>query len=427
MLSQKKNNLLTRVGKGTGAGSVLRQYWQPVALEAEFDASRPVTPVDILGERLVAFRDDTGRYGLLHRQCPHRGADLCFGRLEDGGLRCAFHGWLFDVHGHCVEQPAEPIDSRFHTRVRQDAYPCEVRAGTVFAFMGEGPPPPLPELDCLRAPASHSFAFKGLMECNWLQALEVGIDPAHASFLHRFLDHDGLDYGMQFRDLTDGANMPVTELLRNYPRPSIEVETTDYGTRIFAHRELSDTRRHVRVTNQIFPQAILIPMSTEMTITQWHVPVDDEHCYWYAVFTSFGDPVDHQRMREQRLALYELPGYTSRRNKRNNYGYDPEEQRTRTFTGMGEDINVHDQWAVESMGAIQDRTREHLGKSDVAIRAYRRQLLQAIDTGGYRSATRSGEPVLALDGIVDRRQWRSEWRSRALARRRICGWIKECA
>ena len=134
----------------------------------------------------------------------------------------------------------------------------------------------------------------------------------------------------------------------------------------------------MRVTHQIFPEAICIPMSREMTITQWHVPIDDRTCYWYAMFTSFDKPVDKALMREQRLKEHRLPDYAPLKNARNNYGYDPKEQETETYTGMGLDINVHDQWAVESMGSIQDRTQEHLGKTDVAIIRYRRMLRAAI-------------------------------------------------
>jgi hypothetical protein len=139
--------------------------------------------------------------------------------------------------------------------------------------------------------------------------------------------------------------------------------------RIIATRTLEDARVHIRVTNLLFPCAITIPMSREMTTTQWHVPIDDHRCYWYAMFTSFGDPVDKTHMREQRL-----PDYAPIKNRTNNYGYDPEEQKTTTYTGMGMDINVHDQWAVESMGAIQDRTKEHLASTDKAIIAFRRRL-----------------------------------------------------
>ncbi len=156
--------------------------------------------------------------------------------------------------------------------------------------------------------------------------------------------------------------MPMTKIMREYDRPIINVEHTEYGMRLITLREIDAERTHVRVTNQIFPHAFVIPMNTEMTITQYHVPIDDENCYWYSIFTSFTTPVDKKKMRDQRLATYELPDYKSRRNKANDYGFDPHEQETATYTGMGMDINVHDQWAVESMGAIQDRTREHLGQ-----------------------------------------------------------------
>ena len=207
----------------------------------------------------------------------------------------------------------------------------------------------------------------------------MGIDPAHASFLHRFLQDEDPEagYGKQFRDKAGNTEMPMTKLLRDYPRPEIHVEDTDYGLRLTALRHLDDGRTHVRVTNQIFPEAICIPMSREMTITQWHVPVDDETCFWYSMFTSFDKPVDKAVMRDQRLREHRLPDYAPLKNARNNYGYDPEEQAKETYTGMGLDINVHDQWAVESMGRIQDRTQEHLGKTDVGIIRFRRKLRAA--------------------------------------------------
>src|SRR5262249_41241853 len=152
---------------------------------------------------------------------------------------------------------------------------------------------------------------------------------------------------------------------------------------------------HVRVTNLVFPHAFVIPMSSEMTITQWHVPIDDVRHYWYAIFTSFGAPVDKDEMRRQRLELYQLPDYAPRKNKNNDYGFDPHEQAHETFTGMGADINVHDQWACESMGAIQDRTREHLGQSDKAISVYRRILRGAIAEAGN-----GGRPPMVLDAAA---------------------------
>ncbi len=168
-----------------------------------------------------------------------------------------------------------------------------------------------------------------------------------------------------------------------------------------------------------------------MTITQWHVPIDDTRHYWYAIFTSFGAAVDKDEMRRQRLELYELPDYIPRKNKSNDYGYDPHEQEHATYTGMGADINVHDQWACESMGTIQDRTREHLGQSDKAISAYRRLLRAAIEqasSGGKPlmvldapSAARLTGPA-AIDGIGPADGWQSYWQKTDAVRRQASSW-----
>jgi phenylpropionate dioxygenase-like ring-hydroxylating dioxygenase large terminal subunit len=440
MISTQQNELMTRVGSETPGGQLLRRYWQPVALAEELAGPRPLRAVKLMGQDFVVFRDEQGRLGMLDRDCPHRGADLAFGRLEDGGLRCLLHGWLFDVNGNCLQTPAERTGSRLASCIRQGNYPVVEKSGIVFAYIGPGEPPAFPAFDCFVAPDTHVFAFKGLFECNWLQALEVGIDPAHASYLHRYFeDEDPSEgYGKQFRGASADSQMPITKVLREYEAPDIRVDTVDWGMRLTALRHLSDSQTHVRVTNLVFPQAFVIPMSPERTITQWHVPVDDTHCYWYAIFTSFTDAVDKAQMREQRLELYELPDYTSRRNKRNNYGYDIDEQATKTYTGMGIDINVHDQWAVESQGPIRDRTREHLGSTDKAIAIYRRMLVDAIDRtrsgnddipmrpDAARAAALEGPP--AIDGVgpsddVDRyaveadrkRREASPWASKRLA------------
>jgi phthalate 4,5-dioxygenase len=433
MLSAEQNDLITRIGPGTPAGKLMRRYWQPAALADELNGHRPVKPVRLLGEDLVIFRDQDGRYGLLQRACPHRGTDLAFGRLEDGGLRCAFHGWLFDVHGQCLETPAEPEGSVLCRNMRQTAYPVVERSGILFAYLGPGEPPCFPHFDCFAAPASHTFAFKGLIACNWLQSLEVGIDPAHTSFLHRFFhDEDSAaGYGKLFRDRSIDSDMPMTRIMREFPRPRIEVEPTDYGLRVVTLRRISDAHTHVRVTNLVFPNAFVIPMSSEMTITQWHVPINDLSHYWYAIFTSFGAPVDKDEMRRQRLALYELPDYVPRKNKSNNYGFDPHEQAHATFTGMGTDINVHDQWACESMGLIQDRSKEHLGQSDKAISAYRRLLRGAIAAGesGGRppmlldaAAAAALTGPAAIDGIGPSEDWQTYWQKTDASRRQASSW-----
>ena len=287
MMSQEANDLITRTGRKDPCGKLMRMYWQPAALVDELQGPRPVKAVKLLGENLVLFRDEEGRYGLIDRHCAHRGADLAFGRLENGGLRCAFHGWLFDVSGQCLETPAEPKDSKLCQGIKQRSYPVVEKSGILWAYLGEGEPPAFPEIDCFVAPDSHTFAFKGHINCNWLQALEVGIDPAHASFLHRFFEDEDTStaYGKQFRGASAGSDMPMTKILREYDNPIINVEHTEYGLRLIALREIDEERTHVRVTNQLFPHGFVIPMSTEMTITQWHVPVDDENCYWYAIFT----------------------------------------------------------------------------------------------------------------------------------------------
>lgn len=432
MISAEQNDRLTRVGPQTPGGKLLRHYWQPIALADELEGKRPVRPVRALGQDLVLFRDQSGRLGLLDRDCPHRNADLAFGRLENGGIRCSFHGWLFDAEGKCLETPAEPEGSTLCNRIRQRAYPVVERSGVIFGYLGEGEAPPFPAFDCFAAPDTHTFAFKGLIECNWLQALEVGIDPAHASYLHRFFeDGDQSEaYGKQFRATSDGSDLPMTYVLREFGRPRIEVETTDYGLRIFALREINDATTHVRVTNCFFPQAFVIPMSAEMTITQWHMPVDDTHCYWVAIFTSFGAPVDRQRMRDQRLAACTLPDYIPIRGRANDYGYDPHEQEHSTYTGMGDDINTHDQWAVESQGAIQDRTREHLASSDKAIAAHRRLLLRgmaAIEEGhrpplmqDARAAGLTGPST--IDGMAPSASWEQHWKDAVTRRRAAAPW-----
>jgi phthalate 4,5-dioxygenase len=433
MLSTEQNDFITRIGRGTPAGTLMRRYWQPAALVDELAGNRPVKPLRLLGESLVLFRDETGRYGLLERACPHRGTDLAFGRLEHGGLRCAFHGWLFDVTGQCLETPAEPEGSRMCANIRQTAYPVVEKSGILFAYLGPGEPPAFPHFDCFVAPGSHTFAFKGMIDCNWLQSLEVGIDPAHTSFLHRFFHDEKPEtgYGKLFRDKSIDSDLPMTRIMREHPRPQIEVEPTEYGMRIATLRRIDDQTTHVRITNLVFPHAFVIPMSSEMTITQWHVPIDDTRHYWYAIFTSFGAPVNKAEMRRQRLELYELPDYIPRKNKSNDYGFDPHEQQHETFTGMGADINVHDQWACESMGPIQDRTREHLGQSDKAISAYRRVLRQAIEAAGnggklpmvldQASAAAITGPA-AIDGIALGEPWQSYWQKTDQSRRQASSW-----
>jgi phthalate 4,5-dioxygenase len=446
-MKAEHNELMTRVGPGTPCGNLLRRYWQPVALEDEFNpaldprmALRPVKAVRVLGQDLVLFKAADGRFGLLDRDCPHRGADLAFGRNEGDGLRCPFHGWKFGTNGTCLETPAEPADSHLCQHVRQRSYPVIEKSGVLFGWFGpEGStPPPFPALDCFRAPDTHSFAFKGLWHCNWLQAFEVGIDPAHASYLHRFFNDESLDdsYGKQFRGASlgeiDGQRLPMTRVMREFDRPDIRFEPMPSGLRLTALRRISEQLTHVRVTNAVFPQTFVIPLSETMTITQMHVPVDDTRNYWYAFFTSFAGPVDKETMRSQRLKTVTLPDYIPKSGRHNDWGFNAEEQLTRTYLGMGEeDINVHDQWACESMGAIQDRTREHLGSTDKVIMANRRALrhaIEAVQAGGIPPGV--ADPAIAaqrigpdtVDGIAPTDVWDGWWRAAVAAKRNGAPW-----
>jgi phthalate 4,5-dioxygenase oxygenase subunit len=435
MMTVEHSRLITETGEGTPAGELLRRYWQPAALSEELTGPRPVRPVKLFGRDLVLFRDCEGQLGLLDRDCPHRGADLAFGRLEDGGLRCLFHGWLFDRNGHCLQMPADPQGPQLCARVRQRSYPVVERNGIIFAYLGTGEPPELPALDCFVAPESHVFAFKGHLDCNWLQALEVGLDPAHASFLHRFFEDAVAEenYGRQFRATSADSNMPMTRVLREFEQPAISVQSSDTGLQIFALRDIGGGESHVRVTNLVFPQAFVIPLSAEITITQWHVPIDDRRCYWYALFTSFTGPVDKEEMRRQRLQLYTLPDYMPRVGRFNDYGYNHEQQLRSTYTGMGDDINVHDQWAVESQGPIQDRTREHLGTTDKAIVAFRKLLMNEIKKVGRGERTllqldaQEAAKVTGpgtMDGIGPAAEWESYWRAVDTRRRTSAPWYR---
>ncbi|MBV8030192.1 MAG: aromatic ring-hydroxylating dioxygenase subunit alpha [Betaproteobacteria bacterium] len=432
MISAEQNELMTRIGPGTPAGKLLRRYWQPVALVDELQGDRPVKAVRLFGESLVLYRTKS-HYVLMQRHCPHRGADLAYGRLEPDGLRCSFHGWKFDGQGRCVETPAEPEGSRLCEHIRTVSYPVVEKSGILFAYLGVGEPPAFPRFDCFIAPDAYTFAFKGYWDCNWLQALEVGIDPAHASWLHKFFEDEdpAASYGRQFRGTPSDSALPISKVLREYDRPDVRVEKTEFGMRLQTLRRIDDRETHVRVTNVLFPQAFVIPMNAEMTITQFHVPVDDTGCYWYAIFTSFGAPVDKQTMRAQRLKTYPEPDYRPVHSRKDGWGFDAAEQRAKTFTGMGFDINIHDQFACESQGPIADRTKENLGTTDKGIVLYRRLLVDAIQRNernetplmvldAERAAQLTGPA--AIDGIGPSGAMDQYWKEADALRRARSGW-----
>ena len=432
MLKQEDNEKITRSGPGTPLGNLLRSYWQPVALVSEMPGERPVKAVRIMSEDLVLFKKRVG-WGLISRYCAHRGVDLSYGRLEEDGVRCLYHGWLYDGEGRCVEQPAEPEHGQFLGKIRVANYPCVERNGIIFAYMGAGDPPPFPHYDCFVAPEEYTFAFKGLWECNWLQGLEGGIDPSHVSFLHRFIEEDPRDvYGQQFAEEVEGTGKKLSMLVGESYRPDIEVESAEHGLRVYALRQLTEDIKHVRVTNLLFPNAFVVPFGNSKVFTQWHVPIDDENSYWYMIWYDFAEPTDRDTLLQQRLEGVTLPDYRPVRNRSNNWGFDPQEQKELTYTGMGLDINVHDQWAVESMGPVQDRTVERLGISDRAVTANRRLLLRAIDAFAAGGRTPS-HPVseeeaaaltgpLAMDTVAANDAWATRWIEREQERRSASPW-----
>jgi phthalate 4,5-dioxygenase len=379
MLTQEQNDALTRTSPGTIGGTLLRRYWQPIALSTELPAGGAPLPVDVLGEELVLFRDQQGRLGLLDRHCCHRGTDLSFGRLEDGGLRCLYHGWLYDVTGCCLDQPAEPKSSTFKSKVRQRAYAVVERGGAFFAYLGDGEPPEFPNYDFLSYPAEHLHAAKVHVDCNYLQANEGNYDPGHVGFLHRSFEADrkpGLKFGHLHRV---GVNEDDVAEIEPEETPRLETEATDFGMRIFQIRSGGAGRKYVRVTIFGMPNFSCIagPQGGDGHIGIWHVPIDD-HTHWRWHFAVRRDaPLDATSRLQRNAEEYEST-FRLRRKKANRYLQDRTKM-SANYTGMGNNFNVHDAFATESQGAIQDRTREHLATTDVALAAARRLMLKAID------------------------------------------------
>ena len=374
MLTHEENEALCRVGAGTPMGELMREYWLPALLSSELpEAGGAPVRVRLLGESLVAFRSTDHDVGLLAENCPHRQASLFFGRNEDCGLRCIYHGWKFDTSGQCVDMPNERPESAFAAKVRTTSYPCRERGGVVWTYMGpRAEPPPLPDLEWNMVPEDRVLITQVLRECNWLQTLEGDIDSSHVNFLHR--------------DLFDGANQGgKTEYWSADGAPRMEALDTDYGTMVGARRQATDDSWFYRISLFLFPfhtyVAPVFPWSIPGHV--W-VPMDDENTMTYNLFwnphEAIGD--DYRRM----LALPEGPyvphgdGSLERwlpvANRRNDYLVDREAQRTTSFSGIG-NVNIQDRAMAESMGPVVDRTKERLGTADSMILKTRRRLLGA--------------------------------------------------
>ena len=353
-------------------GTTLRRYWIPVVLSWEVpEPDCPPTRVRILSEDLIAFRTTDGKVGLMDEYCPHRQASLWLGRNEDNGIRCVYHGWKFYISGQCVEQMNEP--KPFCANIKTTAYPTYEAAGIVWAYMGpkEKQPAP-PDFDWAQVPATHRLVSKVAQSCNWLQALEGGIDTSHFTILHRALKKNALQSGIEPDDvgIQGGA-------------PSLEVDVTDYGYMYFGIRPLGDHSVYVRAYHFVMPFTQIRPPGPGKQGNHGHywVPIDDYNSMVWNFYATYDEepfkvPVEHGNV--YGVHVDDKDGFKSIYNRSNNWKIDREMQRSETFTGI-EGINAQDRAVQESMGAIVDRTKEHLGPADRAVTVTRRLLLEAIE------------------------------------------------
>ena len=369
MLSKPNNDLLTQTGPGTPCGKLLRSYWQPIAAAEEIPEGGAPIPIRIMSEELVLFRDDKNRLGLIGLHCPHRGTDLSYGRIEDGGLRCLYHGWLFDINGKCLDQPAEPQGKKFCHKVRHPAYPVQEKGGAIWAYLGEGEPPLIPDFQFLTAPEPNRLCFRVMQTCNWLQGLESSTDPAHTTYLHR----------RPAGTPSERSGADVAELRGNEP-PEISIEHTDFGTRIFALHHAPNGKKYLRINNYVFPSGATPSTSGGETAYQGrlYVPIDDFSHFRFEFFQQHDEPLDKERLRKNR-AKNVGPDLRHVRRPENRYLQDRGEiERGESYGGRGLHFPSQDAFAIETQGVIQDRTHEHLGSSDVVIIEVRKALMRAL-------------------------------------------------
>ncbi len=410
MLSREDNDLITQTGPGTPGGEMMRHYWQPVALVEEVPQGGAPIPVRVMGEDLTLFRDQEGRLGLLGIHCSHRAADLSYGRIEAGGLRCLYHGWLYDVTGQCIEQPGEPAGSTFKDKVKQLAYPCQELGGLVFAYLGHDEPPLLPNLPFLTVPTEQRVVHKLWQDCNYLQGNEGNIDPQHLSYLHRYLWEEASFSGEASTENVAGGKSSGNSLFGGDVTPDIDLESTNYGFRLYTVRDADESSQYVRITNFIHPNASSFPAAPGVYGAHIHVPVDDTHHWKFQFMVNRSGPMDKEKMGPLLFADLD-PDRHMTRNAHNRYLQDREEMRTRSFIGRVPSFNVHDGWATEGEGPIQDRTTEQLGYTDKGVIQARKLLLKAVHDvlEGAEPACRvhheqdnDFEHLRAVDEVVDK-------------------------
>ncbi len=372
MMTKEENNLLTQTGPGTPCGELIRRYWQPAALSEELPPRGAPLPVRLLGEDLVLFRDDNGFPGLLGIHCSHRGVDLSYGRLEDGGLRCIYHGWLYDIHGRCLDQSGEPGGGEHRNSIRHPAYPCQERAGVILAYMGPGELPLLPNYEFLTAPEEHRFVSKYFQDCNYLQGNEGNIDPVHNNLLHHpnaNLAHTGIAQYQGFR----GGRGPVPGI------QTTDAQVTDFGVRLCDMTPAGADKKNLRIYHFVLPNLTAFPgplQGKEGYSVNWHVPIDDTRHWKYTFIFNRERGLD-QQMARQRLGVGVTSDYRLIQNKANRYMQDRESMKTKSYSGIA-GFAAQDTWAIEGMGPIRDRTQEHLVSSDRVIVAARKLLIKAI-------------------------------------------------
>ncbi len=374
MIAAEENALLTQTDRGTPCGELMRRYWQPVALSEELPEGGAPLKVKILGEELALFRDDQGRPGLIGLHCAHRGTDLSYGRVEDGGLRCLYHGWLYDICGRVIDQPGEPAGGANKAAIRHLAYPCQEIGGIILTYMGPGEPPLVPNYEFLTVAPEYRTVVKAFYECNYLQGNEGNIDPVHLSFLHQIFD----EAQIARRRVVQSVNASDNTLLAKDVAPTIEVEVMNFGLRISTLRDASPDKRYLRTTNFIMPNLAAFGGSTVGVgyAAHWHVPIDDHHHWKYIFAFSRTSPLDEFLRTRSRAEL--TKDFRLTRNVANRYQQDRASRQTQTFTGLGTNFQVHDAFATESQGPVQNRTEENLVSSDKAIVAARKLILNGI-------------------------------------------------
>jgi phthalate 4,5-dioxygenase len=415
MLSQEDNHVLTRSGPGTSMGALLRRFWMPVLLSEEVPAAdREPKRVTLLGEPLLVFRDTTGRLGLVDRRCPHRGADLYYGRNEDCGLRCVYHGWKFDVDGNCLELPTAPDGSRFKDKISLTAYPTREVGGIVWAYMGprndemSDDLPDIPKHEFTLLPAAHVYVSKKWQECNWVQSLEGGIDTAHLSFLHMPApSYDAASAAasgeVSRAALSDQDGDGRVRWVRDDPCPSFTVLPHAAGLLLGAARRADGDDIYWRTTQFLMPNNAYAPnaFAGETQHGQTWVPIDDQSCWIYTYSWNSDRPLteDERAKFASGFSIHSEvdENYLPIRRMENDYLIDREDQRRNSYTGI---LGVSEQDAAiqNSQGAIVDRSREHLGETDIGIIEFRKLMLgsaRALD-GGEAPAAASAASGFAV-------------------------------